>query len=249
MKVVQEQLSQHFERPLSRESVRRALKASRFSYRKPRKLLSKAQPQAQLAFAHQLDELELAAARGQTCLVFIDEAHFQADISPRQAWFASDQPAFMWSSSPQLQERQSVYGAYIYNESRVVFEFKDKSNGATTIEVLQELVSQLSHYKHVTLIWDNAPAHKANLVKDYLAQVPHWKVVALPPYSPELMPVEPLWKWARAARGNRCMQGAAEVRQWLSAFEQAINQKPYQIADRLVTRSPEYFEQKIRFSA
>lgn len=249
MKVVQAQLSQQLQRPVSRETTRRALKHSLFPYRKPRKLLSKANPQAQLEFAHQLDALMQQAVRGKTCLVFIDEAHFQADISPKQAWFRSDQPALMWSSSPAFQERQSVYGAYVYNESRVSLKFVEKSNGLTTIEVLEALREQLGDYKHVTLIWDNAPAHRANVVKEFLAKKPSWHVVALPPYSPELMPVEPLWKWARATRGNQCMQGASEVRQWLNAFEATINQNPYQIADRLVTRSHEYFEQKIRFSA
>ena len=48
--------------------------------------------------------------------------------------------------------------------------------------------------RRVILIWDQLPAHKSTLVRDYLDAQRHWlRVEWLPGYAPELNPAEPLW--------------------------------------------------------
>ena len=44
------------------------------------------------------------------------------------------------------------------------------------------------------LIWDRLPAHRGGQVKAYVRQERRWLTIEwLPPYAPELNPVEPLW--------------------------------------------------------
>jgi transposase len=48
----------------------------------------------------------------------------------------------------------------------------------------------------VLLVWDRLPAHVSGLVKNYLTRQRHWLDVEwLPPYAPELNPVEYLWSY------------------------------------------------------
>lgn len=51
--------------------------------------------------------------------------------------------------------------------------------------------------KELVLIVDNAPAHTANKVKDFLREVGRITLVFLPPYCPHENPIERLWKWVR----------------------------------------------------
>ena len=69
-------------------------------------------------------------------------------------------------------------------------------------------------------------------------------------YSPDLMPVEPLWHWLREDLTYHHGHATAEdlIRR-VAAFEAAINQDPYAVADRLWVKDaldPE--EEKLRFS-
>jgi len=44
------------------------------------------------------------------------------------------------------------------------------------------------------VVWDRLPAHRSKLVQDYIASQGHWlRVEFLPPYAPELNPVEQMW--------------------------------------------------------
>lgn len=46
----------------------------------------------------------------------------------------------------------------------------------------------------VVLVWDNLPAHRSRVVKDYVRANNHWLTAEfLPGYAPELNPVEYFW--------------------------------------------------------
>jgi transposase len=48
----------------------------------------------------------------------------------------------------------------------------------------------------VLLVWDRLPAHVSRLTRDWIASQRHWlQVEWLPPYAPELNPVEYLWSY------------------------------------------------------
>ncbi len=52
----------------------------------------------------------------------------------------------------------------------------------------------------VDLVWDNLAAHKSKLVKAVAAAHPRLTVHHLPPYAPDLNPVEPLWSMTKYHR-------------------------------------------------
>ncbi len=54
--------------------------------------------------------------------------------------------------------------------------------------------------------WDGLPAHRSRLVRDYLANLDGWiQVEYLPPYAPELNPVEYIWAyWKQHELLNVC---------------------------------------------
>ncbi|MEA3514010.1 MAG: transposase [Nanoarchaeota archaeon] len=46
-------------------------------------------------------------------------------------------------------------------------------------------------------IFDNASYHKTNVIKNRLARYSNIKTIYLPPYCPELNPIETCWKTTR----------------------------------------------------
>lgn len=93
-----------------------------------------------------------------------------------------------------------------------VFRFHE---GSIKKEQIVEFLKALkAHLKHPLLIvWDGLRAHRSRLVRDYLDSTQgHVQVAFLPPYAPDLNPVEYLWAWLkRHALANYCPTTLAEL--------------------------------------
>ena len=77
---------------------------------------------------------------------------------------------------------------------------------AQVLDFLQALVRHLR--LPLLLVWDRLPAHRSHLVQDYIARLEGWIHTAyLPPYAPELNPVEFIWAhWKQHELPNVCPQ-------------------------------------------
>jgi len=81
-------------------------------------------------------------------------------------------------------------------------------------EIVEFLKALKAHLKQpLLIIWDGLKAHRSKLVRDYLDGTDgHIQVAFLPPYAPDLNPVEYLWAWLkRHALANFCPDNLAEL--------------------------------------
>jgi len=93
----------------------------------------------------------------------------------------------------------NVFGAR--TQRTFVFMFAQRKTQRDFVAFLTKL---LQRWGKVCLFIDNAPGHHGQRVDTFLAD--HKKTLHIeyfPPYSPQLNPVEPCWKPARKAIGNR----------------------------------------------
>ncbi len=123
-----------------------------------------------------------------------------------------------------------------------------RANGEHTIDVLQRLRAEMPDDKLI-VIWDGAPYHRSGTVHDAAMNL-DIDLRPLPGYSPDLMPVEPLWRWLREdVTYHHCHATAEDLIRRAATFETTVNQDPHAIADRLWVKDhldPE--EEKLRFS-
>lgn len=49
----------------------------------------------------------------------------------------------------------------------------------------------------VVLLWDRGQVHKAKIIREYLSTLKNWEVAWLPPYAPELNPMEHGWAYMK----------------------------------------------------
>ena len=84
-------------------------------------------------------------------------------------------------------------------------DLEGNSNSGTSAAFLERLRQRYSGPLNV--IWDNAPAHRGEAVREYL-RTPGLglRLMNLPGYSPDFNADEAIWGWAREeATGNLCL--------------------------------------------
>lgn len=106
----------------------------------------------------------------------------------------------VWSFGKPIKEknttkyRANTFGFYPINGKEVV-EFYENSKAANVCEFLRKIKDR-NPGKHPLIFWDNAPQHKAKATIKF-AESLGIILVLLPKYSPDLDPIEFLWKSLR----------------------------------------------------
>lgn len=231
-----------------RDTVRKVLKRLGFSWKKARKFLNKANTANRREYLERLEVLMQDALDNDHLLVFMDEAHIHLDTDEGYGWSIEGERFWVSSSSPGL-AKVSFYGVYLYNLGQVRLFPYDRGNGLNTIEVLNQLRAEFPHRK-MTMIWDGAPYHRSQLVKDTAKDL-NINLLPLAAYSPDFMPVEHLWQWFREdLTYHICYEHKDELIEQAKLFQQRLNQTTLDVADRLWVKSHlDLEEEKLRVSS
>ena len=229
-----------FGRLCCRETIRAALHRLGLSWKKAKKLLGRANPDRRDAFVEQLRPLLDGAQRDRHQLVHLDEAHIHQDVDLGHGWVERGKRFHVASASPGLSAKVSfsgkplglTYGLYLYNEGQVRIWPYARANGEHTIDVLRRLRAEIPHGKLI-VVWDGAPYRRAKAVWAAAASL-DIELAPLPGCSPDLMPVEALWRWLREdGTYHHCHATADDLTRRVAAFEAQVNQDPCAVADRL----------------
>jgi transposase len=225
-------------KPVSRSTVRTLMKQAGLSWKKCKKLLTKANPAKRAHFVEEFQARYERMVQGEMRIIYIDEVHVHQDLDLGYTWAPKGKPAWRKSISPGLSQRINWYGAYDFSEGRTFIWHEGKCNSENTIHFLQHLSTWLNEsapkgLAQVVIIWDGASYHRSKLVRA-AAEKLDFELVALPGYSPDLNPIEGLWKWLREeVTHNHCHQTMRQLFLDCIAFIDSINQDPEQILKRL----------------
>jgi transposase len=129
----------------------------------------------------------------------MDEVHFQQYGSRCRMWIPPEikEPVLMHHPT---RDGVGYYGAVRLRDGKFVYKSEwDKFNGETFFSFLKYLRKVSSHSgRKVIVINDNARYHHAKLHKPWREQCrKKFEIMFLPPYSPELNPIERVWKLTR----------------------------------------------------
>jgi hypothetical protein len=129
----------------------------------------------------------------------IDEVHFQQHGSRCRMWVPPETTDPVLLHHP---TRHSVgyFGAVRLRDGRFQFRREtDKFNGLTFFEFMKGLYeSSITSGRRVVVITDNAKYHHARLHRQWREEhAAEFVLDYLPPYSPELNPIERVWKLTR----------------------------------------------------
>ncbi len=235
-KVVRQFVSERFDVSLSRSSCLNYLHRLGFAFKRPKKHLLKADEAKREAFVAQYAALSEEAIRSGAKIFFADEAHFRADAELRGKWVLRGESALVDSSSPRYGEKASYYSAVCLETGEVEWmELEGNSNSGTSAVFLAQLRER--HSGPLGVIWDNAPAHRGEAVREYL-RTPGLalRLVNLPGYSPDFNADEAIWGWAREeATGNLCLGSKVKVQERVDHFLDGLAKRKDEVKRRCRT--------------
>jgi hypothetical protein len=136
-------------------------------------------------------DLKGQACRERRALVFADEAGFYLSTGRVRTYAPTGNTPVLheW----QTRDHLSVMGAVVPDGKIYVLLRQESLNGLHTIELLRHLIRHVG--PRLLVIWDGSPIHRRVAVKEFLATTVARgvRVERLPPYAPDLNPVE--WAW------------------------------------------------------
>jgi len=159
-------------------------------------------------------EAKLVNFDKKVVVMFEDEAGFGRIADPAACWA----PAPKRPNCPSLRIRQfkTVYGAVCPETGERMFKIYSTNNTQIMNDFLSALSQKFPDY-YIILCCDNAGWHKA---KD-LEKPENIEMFYLPPYTPEMNPIEQIWKEIRKRGFKNIMFNSLEA--VVEKFNEIIN--------------------------
>ena len=175
-------------------SVHKLLKRLGFTYKKNRLVPSKADPELQRLFVRWFQGL-CERLGPEDRIYFGDAVHFKHNAEAGYAWSLSGEPHLIPSNTGR--QRYNVLGAYCVQTQEHVFLITEENiDQAKLVEFMSLLRAKHPGEGKLYLLLDNASYNHARLVEE-AAQRQRILLDFLPTYSPNLNPIERLWKFVR----------------------------------------------------
>jgi transposase len=137
------------------------------------------------------------AARKRAWIFFQDETGFTQQPSIRRTWAPRGETPILKARGNHW-TKTSVAAALGFRwdgkKTRVFARTKpDSFNTESLIAFLKDL-KRFVHGEPVILVWDNLPAHRSKVMKQFLFEQRDWlEIDWLPGYAPDLNPTEGIW--------------------------------------------------------
>jgi transposase len=218
---VKEYIKHSFDIEMANGSISKMLKRLGFSYKKTQLVPGKLDTEKQALWITEFRKKLLQMAEN-VVLVFLDAVHPMHNTKSEYGWIPIGEVAQMKSNPGR--NRLNINGAINpLNPSEVYIHMTDRVTYESNICLLQS-IKDANPGKHIWAIADNARYNHANALKDWLSDNKDVTLEYLPPYSPNLNPIERLWKFMRKkAINSYYYQSFDEFKKAIIAFFENIN--------------------------
>lgn len=181
-----------FGKKYSRSGMTEWLIRNGFTFKKPEKIPGKLDPTKQEVFIEEYERLKRSLAPGDE-VYFLDAIHPEYQSQAVCGWIKKGECKTLQTTAKQ--KRLHFVGALKLGEMKSIVREYETIDANSMIRFFKDLESEAAQ-GIIHVILDNAAAHRSRKVKDYLNNS-RIKLHFLPPYSPNLNPIERLWKFFR----------------------------------------------------
>lgn len=186
-----------------------------FSYKKPKGVPAKANADEQRKFLNRY-----RGAKPHGPVYFADSTHPMLNPVLAFGWIKRGEDVVVRTNSGR--HRVNINGAIELSTQDVIARTCKTVNQRSMCELLHAIRRKNPNEKHLYLVLDNAAYNRAKSVRR-LAKVLRIKILYLPPYSPNLNPIERLWKFMKKKMmANHYYETIVEFRKSLSEFFRGI---------------------------
>lgn len=170
-------------------SVLRILKSLGYSYKKAKKIPSKASIERQKSFLKSYAQIKTHGP-----VYFLDSVHPKFCPVTGYGWIKKGQEKFLLTNAGKV--HLNITGAVDPRTCDVITRQSDWIDENAICELLRAIRAKNKGEKHVYVVMDNARYNKSKKVKE-LAKKLNLKLKYIPPYSPNLNLAERLWRFLR----------------------------------------------------
>jgi len=182
-------VSKTFGKQYSRSGMTDWLVKHGFTFKKPEKIPGKIDPTRQEQFIEEYQKLKDSLGLSDE-LYFLDAVHPEYQSQAVCGWIKKGECKTLQTTGKQ--KRLHFLGALNLKEMQVIVREYETIDGDAMIQFFKDLESTKKEGE-IHIILDNAAAHKNHKLREYL-QSSRIRLHYLPPYSPNLNPIERLWK-------------------------------------------------------
>lgn len=208
-----------------------------FSYKQPKGVPHKFDEEKQQAFIEACEALKTSCGEGES-IVFIDAVHPTLSTKISHGWIRTGQDKVIETTGNR--SRLNIIGALNLSDigATIVSDY-ESINSENIVRFFCKLRESypLDHKLHIIL--DGAGYHRSDLVKD-AAFVLNIELHYLPPYSPNLNPIERLWKVMNEQSRNNVY--FKNKRDFKKAIDQFFDVTLPEIAGSLTSRINDNFQ-------
>lgn len=164
-----------------------------FSYKKPTIVPGKANFLAQKEWIDKYEKLKQSLSEKET-ICFMDGVHPTHNSEAHYGWIKRGERKNLPTNTGR--QRLNISGAVDLIKTKFIFRQDQRLNALSTVEFLKQIEAAYPLLEKVHLFCDNAGYYKGDAVKEYLKSS-KIKLHFLPPYSPNLNPIERVWKFLK----------------------------------------------------
>lgn len=161
-----------------------------FTYKKPKETPGKADSEKQKAFIEEYEKLKTTATENEPIL-FIDSVHPTMATKLSYGWIRKGENKLIASTASRT--RVNLSGAIQLKDLTTITQSFDTINAENTIAFLGKIKDKFPHASKIHIILDQSGYHRSQAVRAFTEQN-GIDLHFLPPYSPNLNPIERLWK-------------------------------------------------------
>ncbi|HHB95292.1 MAG TPA: IS630 family transposase [Campylobacterales bacterium] len=221
-KEIQSYIKEQFNVEYSEKYIPKLVSTLGYSYKKTTLVPSKADEKRQLEHV-EMYEMIKEAKDEEDVMLFADGAHPTHNSNPIRCYIKKGESKAIPSNSGR--ERVNIHGAINIEDMDITYQLPTTINQETTIEFLEQIREKYQTKNNVFLFTDNARYYRAKKVQSYLEKT-NITMIFLPPYSPNLNPIERLWKFMKQnIIGGNYFEKFADFKNSIVEFLE--NPKPY----------------------
>lgn len=173
--------------------MRNWLQRHGFSYKKPALVPGKANGEQQKEWIAQYEKLKQDLPADET-ICFMDGVHPTHNVQPAYGWIQKGIRKEVPANSGR--SRINLSGVLDVLSHKVLIQEDKMLNAEATISFFRKIEAEYPEKMKVHIFCDNAGYYRNKAVTEYLP-TSKIKLHFLPPYSPNLNPIERLWKWMK----------------------------------------------------
>ncbi|NRA68105.1 MAG: IS630 family transposase [Pseudobacteriovorax sp.] len=186
-----------------------------FSYKKPKGVPAKADADSQRQFLRRY-----RGAKVHGPVYFADSTHPMLNPILASGWIKKGEEFSIKTNSGR--QRVNINGAVELASLDIIARTCDTVNQRSICDLLRAIRRKNPDEHNLYLVLDNAPYNRSGAVRKLATQL-NIKLLYLPPYSPNLNPIERLWKFMKIKiMANEHYDTIAEFRKALSEFFRGI---------------------------